>query len=231
MRWEHLVGGLGLLLLAAGNVQGLFFAPPEAMMGDVGRIIYIHVPTAWAALLLFTGTFACAVGALWTGRPTWDAGVEATAELGVILTALMLFQGSMWARPTWGVFWDWDPRLTTSAVLLVLFLGVLVLRRMIDQPDRRLTITAVAAVVAYVDVPVVWFGVKWWRSLHQTQSTAATISEAMRVPMYVSALGMVLLAVGLSVLRGRQLLAGLQRELAAPELPARPEPVRLGEEA
>jgi heme exporter protein C len=231
MRWEHLVGGLGLLLLAAGNVQGLFFAPPEAMMGDVGRIIYIHVPTAWAALLLFTATFACAIGALWTGRPTWDAGVEATAELGVILTALMLFQGSMWARPTWGVFWDWDPRLTTSAVLLVLFLGVLVLRRMIDQPDRRLTITAVAAVVAYVDVPVVWFGVKWWRSLHQTQSTAATISEAMRIPMYVSALGMVLLAVGLAVLRGRQLLAGLQRELAAPELPARPEPVRLGEEA
>ena len=101
LKWEHIVLALGVVLVAVGHTWGLAFAPAEAMMGDVGRILYVHVPTAWVALLIFTGTFVSAIGALWTGRSGWDAGIEATAEVGVVYNALLLVQGSVWARPTW----------------------------------------------------------------------------------------------------------------------------------
>src|SRR5688572_12627911 len=120
--------GIGVLLLLVGSYFGLFVAPPEKFMGDVQRIMYVHVPTAWNALLAMTFAFLCAVAFLFRNDFKWDARLEAGIEVGVLLAFLLCVQGSIWARPTWGVWWDWDPRLTTTAVLLFAFLGILALR-------------------------------------------------------------------------------------------------------
>ena len=150
-------------------------------MGDVQRIIYVHVPTAWNAMLVLTFAFVCGIVSLLRGGWTWDARLEAAVEAGVVLSGLVCMQGSIWARPTWGVWWDWDPRLTTTAVLLFAFGGILALRQFVDDPVKRAVWSAVAVVIAYVDVPLVYFSVRWWNSLHQVQSTPA--DRVARLPL------------------------------------------------
>jgi heme exporter protein C len=227
IRWEHFVLAFGLVLLGAAHAWGLFFAPPEAMMGDVGRILYVHVPTAWVGLVAYTAAFVAAIGALWTGRTGWDAGIEAFAEVGVVYNALLLFQGSVWARPTWGIWWTWDPRLTTSAVMLLLFVAVLVLRRTVDAPEQRLTVSAVATIIAWVDVPVVYFAVKWWRTLHQDFSSPETVSNTMVTPLRMAAFGMLFLGIGIAALRWRAAYVRLADQSDAPELPDAPAQLHL----
>ena len=114
-RFPYSMMALGLALLLWGSYWGLFLAPRETYMGDVQRIMYVHVPTAWNALRVLTFAFVCALGVLARGGWHWDARLDAALEAGVVLAILRCFQGSMWARPTWGVWWDWDPRLTTTA--------------------------------------------------------------------------------------------------------------------
>jgi len=229
MRWEHGLLALGFVLLTVGHYMGLFVAPEEAMMREAGRILYAHVPTAWVALVILTLSFFAAIGAMWTGSYKWDAAVEATAETGTVLTALLLFQGSMWAKPTWGYYWDWDPRLTTSAILLVLFVGVLVIRRVVTDPERRLTVTAIATIIAYVDVPVVYFGVKWWRSLHQDWSNPETVSATMVLPLRIAAFAMLFIGIAVSVMRWRAIYAAVKAEATAPDLPDLPVELALTE--
>ena len=231
MKWEHGLAALGLVLLTVGHYMGLYVAPPEAMMGDVGRILYVHVPTAWVALVLYLIAFVCAIGTLWTSKRSWDATMEASVEVGAVLNVLLLIQGSIWARPTWGVWWTWDPRLTTAAVLLVLFVVVLVLRRTIEQPERRMTASAVATIIAFVDVPIVYFSVKWWRTLHQPFSSPKTVSSEMVTPLRVAAFGMLFLALGYMGMRRRIAAAKLAEEDDAPDLPELPEQLRTGRQA
>lgn len=222
---------VGLLILVIGHYIGLFVAPREAMMGETGRILYVHVPTAWGAMLLFLFAFIAAVGSLWTGRRPWDAATTAFVEVGVVLTFLLLFQGSVWAKPTWGVYWTWDPRLTTSAVLAAAFGVVLLLRRLIDQPARRQMATAVTTIVAAVDVPIVYMSVKWWNSLHQQQSSTNTVDQVMASPLMISSVGIMLLSAGLVIARHRIEMARLAAEERAPDLPDAPELLDLGERA
>lgn len=210
------LGALGVALLAMGSAWGLFFAPRETFMGDVQRIMYIHVPTAWNALLAFTFAFACAVASLWRGGWTWDARLEGALEVGVVLSALLCMQGSIWARPTWGVWWDWDPRLTTTAVMVFAFAGILALRRLVDDPRRRAAWSAVATIIAFVDVPIVYFSVRWWNSLHQMQSTPATVSAAFHWPLRINAFGVLFLMSALIALRARVAGLRLRGELAPP---------------
>src|SRR5438128_4740124 len=151
---------LGVLCLLIGSYLGLFVAPAEHYMGDVQRIMYVHVPTAWNALLAMTFAFACAVAFLFTGDWKWDARLEGAIEVSVLLAFLLCCQGAIWAKPTWGVWWDWDPRLTTTAVLLFAFLGILALRHFVDDPVRRGIWSAVATIIEYVDIPIVYFPVK-----------------------------------------------------------------------
>jgi heme exporter protein C len=229
LSWDRVSLVIGLLLLIVGHYQGLFVAPAEAMMGDVGRILYVHVPTAWACMLVYSACFVFAGLALWSGKGKWDAAMEASAEVGVLYNALLLIQGSLWARPTWGVFWTWDPRLTTSAIVLVLFVGVLVLRRVITDPERRLNLGSIAAVLAYAGVPIVYFSVKWWRTLHQPFSSPATVSDSFITPLRLAAFGMIFLGIGLIGLRWRALRREVERELSAPALPAALPTLQLGE--
>lgn len=228
MKWDFPMLALGVVLLLAGHSMGLFVAPPEAMMGEVGRIFYVHVPTAWVCMLAYVACFIAAVVALWSGSYRWDAAVAATAEVGVLLNGLLLFQGSVWGRPTWGVWWTWDPRLTTSAVMFVLFGGVLLLRRLVDQPERRLTLSAIAAIVAAADLPIVYFSVRWWNSLHQQQSSPNTVDAAMVLPLRLAAFGMLFVVIALIARRWRQGLADLDAEVDVPPLPDLPRQIKLG---
>jgi heme exporter protein C len=212
--------GLGTALLAWGSAWGLFVAPAEAYMGDVQRIMYVHVPTAWNAMLALTFAFGCAVLVLVKGGWEWDARQEAGVEIGVVLSVLLCIQGAIWAKPTWGVYWDWDPRLTTTAVLVFAFSGILALRHFVDDPVKRAVWTAVAVVVAYVDVPIVYFSVKWWNSLHQQQSTPSTVSAAFHWPLRINAFGILFLMSGLIALRARVAALRREDELLPPETAA-----------
>jgi heme exporter protein C len=219
---------LGTLFLAGGSYWGLFVAPAETYMGDVQRIMYVHVPTAWNAMLAFTFAFGCALTFLFQGAWKWDNRLEAAMEVGVVLATLLCFQGALWAKPTWGVYWDWDPRLTTTAVMVFAFAGILALRRFVDDPVRRATWSAVAAIIAYVDVPIVYFSVKWWNSLHQMQSTPETVSKAFHWPLRINAFGVLFLMIGFIALRSRIAAFRLETELAPPLPQEAPQPAVLG---
>ena len=230
-RWPFVVTGLGIALLVWGSVWGLLYAPREVYMGDVQRIMYVHVPTAWNAMLVLTFAFACAVLSLLRGGWGWDARLEAAVEGGVVLSALLCTQGSIWARPTWGVWWDWDPRLTTTAVLLFAFAGILALRGFVEDPVKRAVWTAVAVVIAYVDVPLVYFSVRWWNSLHQVQSSPATVSKAFILPLRINAFGILFLMSGLIALRARLAALRGEDEVAPPLTVAVPHGASLAEGA
>ena len=219
VRWETYLGAVGFLMLLGAHYVGLFVAPPEAMMGDVGRILYAHVPTAWIGLLTYLVAFIAAIGAMLTGKATWDAMVEASVEVGLLLNALLLIQGSLWGKETWGVYWTWDPRLTTCAIMVVAFGVVLALRKQIDEPARRLTISSVATIVAFVNVPIVYMSVKWWRTLHQNFSSPETVDSAMVTPLRVAAFAMLFLSTAFVVRRWRLAVAQLNLEFDAPDLP------------
>jgi heme exporter protein C len=154
-------------------------------------------------MVCFTAAFGFAIVSLWSGRRVWDDRLVGAVEVGVVLNALLLVQGSIWGRAAWGVWWDWDVRLTTSLVMLLLFAGVLALRRLADDDGRRARWSAVAAVIAYVDVPLVYFCVRWWRSLHQIQSSPETVDAAMVLPLRINAVGLLLLAMWMISRRAR----------------------------
>lgn len=163
------LGWATLAALVVLALFGLWGAPPDSVQSDAQRLMYLHVPAAWVAYLAFGVTATCSALWLWprTRSPVWDRIAGASAELGVLFTALTLLLGSLWGRPVWGVWWAWDARLVTTAVLLFLYLGYLALRRVPAAPDARAKRCAIAALVAFVDVPIVHFSVTWWRTLHQ----------------------------------------------------------------
>ncbi len=227
MRKDWALVATGFVLLAIGHGLGLFFVPPEAMMGETGRIFYVHVPTAWNCLVMFLIAFVCAVMVLWSGHPKWDARTTGYVEVGTLYNVMLLFQGSIWARPTWGVYWTWDPRLTTAAVMAVTFAGVMVLRKLIEDPERRATAHAVATVVAFVNVPVVYMSVKWWRTLHQDMSSPSTVDSVMHWPLRTAAIGMLLLGVGFAMVRAELERRRIAIEDEAPELPPVPNPLEV----
>lgn len=207
---------LGFVLLVCGSAWGLFWAPAEQYMGDVQRIMYVHVPTAMHAMLAPTLGFICAVFSLGTSRWQWDARLEATIEVSLALGILTCMQGSLWARPTWGVWWDWDPRLTTMAVLVFALAGLVALRGFVDDPVKRAVWTAVAMIIVSADVPLTYMSVRWWNSLHQAQSSPATVSSQFVYPLRVNMFGVMFLMIGLLGLRTRVAALRLRAELAPP---------------
>lgn len=202
-KWQTGSFLLGGLLLIVGCVLGLTWAPPEKHMGDVSRILFVHVPAAWNTLLFCTFALGFAVMSLWTGKQKWDARMVATIEVSCVLSVILLLTGSIFGRPTWGVWWDWDVRLTSTLVGLVLYAGVLALRSFLPDPERRASWSAVATIVAWVDIPIIYFCVRWFRSLHQVQSSPDTVSPGMVLPLRINAFGILFFAIGLVALRIR----------------------------
>ena len=171
-RRTAVLGGVALLGLAATIVLG-FGLPPTEEQEDYARLIAVHPPLAWTAYLAAGVTALASATWLWRRDRRFDRIAAASGEIAVLFTALMLATGSIWGRPTWGVWWVWDARLTLSALMLALLLGYQALRRVTVDPERRATVSAVAALAAVVVVPLNHFAVTWWRTLHQDRSLAA----------------------------------------------------------
>lgn len=223
LSWEHAFGAVGLAMLTDGCYIGLFDSPAERMMGDAARILYVHVPAAWLTLVTFTIAFVAALGFLFTSRAGWDWLVEATCEVGVLLNVLLCTLGAIFAKPTWGTYWTWDPRLTASAVMGLTFVGVLLLRSVVRDPDRRASWTAVTTILAYVNIPVTYMSVRWWRSMHQMQSSPDTMSPEMVSILRLNAFAFLFLVIWMIARRWRLAQAFAQAELPEPLPPRAPE--------
>jgi heme exporter protein C len=180
-----LANGLGIVALLAvlvGLYLAFVYAPTDALQGDVQRIMYIHVPTAWVAFLAFFVVFVASIVYLWKRLPEADRLAHASAEIGVLFTALTLIDGSIWGKPTWGTWWTWDARLTTTALLFVIYVGYLMLRSFVEEPERRARLAALVGIVGFIDVPIIYMSVLWFRTLHQPPSIqrgGASMPDAM----------------------------------------------------
>jgi heme exporter protein C len=164
------LGWLSAVALASGAVLGLLVAPRELTQGNVQRIMYVHVPSVWVAYLAFGVVFVASIAYLWKRAAGADRLAHASAEVGVVFTGVTIASGAIWGKPTWGTWWTWDARLTSVAILFVMYVGYLLVRAMIDDPERGARYAAVLGIVAALDVPLVHFSVYWWRTLHQPPS-------------------------------------------------------------
>ncbi len=193
----RVLGWLAGLSLLAGLVMGFGVAPREITQGNVQRIMYLHVPTAWVAYLAFGTVFVASIGYLWTRSAVADRIAHAAAETGVMFTGVTIAAGSIWGKPTWGTWWTWDARLTSVAILFVMYLGYLLLRGVIEERERAARYSAVLGIVAALDIPLVHFSVYWWRTLHQPPSLMkagpATMPPAIVAALLVNVVAFTLL--------------------------------------
>ena len=186
-RGETVLGILSVIGLVATLIMGLVVAPPDENQGDVQRLMYVHVPAAWLAYLSFGVVFVCSIAYLVTKRIRFDRVAHASAEIGVLFTSLTVVLGALWGKPVWGAYWTWDPRLTTTAIMLLMYVGYLAVRKLPDNPARRARWAAVVGIVAFADVPIVQLSVEWWRSLHQGP-TIRLLGESTIAPIMLAAL-------------------------------------------
>lgn len=163
-------GGLALAAACFSLYWSLAVAPPDAYQGEVQRIMYLHLPSILIAYLSYFLVFIGSGLYLWKREKRDDNLAHAAAELGVLFTALTILEGSIWGRPTWGVWWTWDARLTLTAVLLLIYSGYLMLRVLIEDENRAATAAAVLGVIGFLDIPLIHMSVYWWRTLHQPPS-------------------------------------------------------------
>jgi heme exporter protein C len=183
--------GLALVLTVVGLYLGFFVAPTDFQQGESYRIIFIHVPSAWMAMFLYVVmAFWAGVGLVFNTRLS-SLMANAMAPTGALMAFIALWTGALWGRPTWGAYWVWDARLTSTLILLFLYLGYIALQAAIDDPRRADKASAVLALVGVVNVPIIYFSVKWWNTLHQGASVkpggssmAATMLGAMLVMVF-----------------------------------------------
>ena len=198
-----------LLALAAAQAFGVLTSPPDRDMGHLQKIMYVHVPAAWSAFIAFAVVFVGSVLFLWKREERWDVLAAAAAEVAAVLTALTIALGSIWGRPTWGVWWTWDPRLTSTAILLVMIVGYLALRSFVEEPERRARWSAAVGILGALNVPIVYMSVRWWRTLHQFQSSPSTVDAEYAWGLRVNAIAF--LAVMIWLVRARYRTAMLER--------------------
>ncbi len=180
------------LLLAAGLYGGLVLAPPDYQQGDGYRIIYVHAPSAWLSLMIYTTmAVAAGIGLIWRMKVA-HAVAASCAGVGAWFTAVSLATGMLWGKPMWGTYWVWDPRLTAQLILLFLYLGYMGLRQAFDDPQRADRASAVLAVVGVVNVPIIRYSVEWWNSIHQTPSVMKMERPSMPLDMLLPLLIMLL---------------------------------------
>ncbi len=209
---SRLLGAATLVLVLAGTAAGLFLVPADALQGEVQRLMYVHVPAAWLAMLSFFVVFVMSVLYLVQRNSKWDLLAVSSAEVGVVFTALAIFLGSLWGKPTWGVWWTWDPRLTTTAIMLMIYVGYLVVRSFAEDPEKRARWAAIIGIVGFVDVPIVYLSVLWWRTLHQPPSSPRSMAGEFVYVLLFNVAAFTLLYVYLMVRRYRLAVAERQLE-------------------
>ena len=169
-QFRGIISKIITVLAGLGMIVSLYmvflFAPTERTMGHVQRIFYFHVASAWVGMAAFFVVFVASIAYLRSQKRAWDRLALSSAEIGVVFLTMALITGSLWAKPTWNTWWTWDPRLTTAAVLWTIYVVYLILRGAIEEPIQRGRLAAIFGIIGFIDVPIVFMAVRWWRTIH-----------------------------------------------------------------
>jgi heme exporter protein C len=229
-RFVTLAGGvlpalwaLAAAALLVGTYWAIKVAPADYQQGETVRIMFVHVPAAWMALLVYTVMALASVTAIVFRHPLADVAAKAAAPIGATFCFLALATGSLWGKPMWGAWWVWDARLTSMFVLLLLYLGYIAIWQAIDDPHRAAMIARIVAIVGFINVPIVKFSVDWWNSLHQPASVfrmdGPAIDPSMLWPLIVMAAGYLFLFAALHLVAIRSEIASRKlRQLRIAEI-------------
>ena len=216
--WVTFFGWSAAILLLWGTIWGLAYAPADYQQGNSFRIMYVHVPAAMLAQSLYIGMgVAGFIGLVWRMKLT-DVAISACLPLGMVITALALFSGSVWGRPTWGSWWEWDGRTVSTLVLFFLYVGIYALREAIAEAELRARASALIAMVGTINIPIIKYSVEWWNTLHQSASFGLTQKPAMPSEMWLPLLVMVL---GFYCFAGFIVLLRMRSEILQREMNAR----------
>jgi len=184
-RIDTVLGVLLLVTMIVALYMAFLEAPREKTMGDLQRIFYFHVPAGMTGLTAFAVNFVASVMFLIKKDRWWDNLALAAGEIGVMFISIVLVTGPIWAKPVWFVWWTWSPRLTSSLILWMLYVAYLLVRNYVPDPDRRAMMSAVFGIVAFVDAPIVWFSIRWWRDIHPSPMLeTGGLSPAMRPALW-----------------------------------------------
>ncbi|MGH7636636.1 MAG: cytochrome c biogenesis protein CcsA [Gemmatimonadaceae bacterium] len=197
--------------VATAQLYAIQSSPADADMGHLQKIMYVHVPAAWMTFIAFFVVLVYSVLYLWRGRENDDLLAASAAEVGAVFNGLTLALGMIWGRPTWGVWWAWDARLTSTLVLFLIFIGYLALRAFVDDAGQRARWSAAVGVIGAINVPIVYMSVTWWRTLHQPPSSPSTFDPAYTMGLRINAIAMLLVTI--YFIRERYQLARLDRSI------------------
>jgi heme exporter protein C len=204
------LGWMGVALIVTGLAGGLFITPPDYLQGESVRIMYVHVPTAWLGMAGWVGLAAASLMQLVWRHPLAGVAARAIAAPGALFTAICLATGSIWGRPTWGTWWEWDGRLTSMLILLFLYIAYIALAEASAEKGEGSRVAAIFGLVGAVNIPVIHYSVLWWRTLHQGQSITlrgSTIDGSILWPLPIAMLGFTLLFAAIVLMRMRAMLA------------------------
>lgn len=206
---SRVFGLVAFAAVIAAQAYSIMSSPADRDMGHLQKIMYVHVPAAWMAFLAFFVVFIYSVRYLWKQNELHDLIAASAAEVGAVFTGLTLMLGMIWGRPAWGVWWVWDARLTSTLVLFLIFVGYLALRAFVDDSVQRAKWSAAVGAIGAINVPIVYMSVKWWRTLHQPQSTPGTLDPAYTMGLRLNAIAMLLVLI--YFIRKRYEIARLER--------------------
>lgn len=179
----RILGWLTLVVVGVALFCAFVYAPTERVMGVAQRVFYVHVPSAWTAFLAFFVVAGASALYLWRGERRWDILALSSAELGVVLTTLALVTGSLWGKVAWGTWWTWEARLTSTLVLWLIYVAYLMLRAYTEEGPRQARFAAVLGIVGVVDIPIIFFSVGWWRTLHPQHTVLQPSGPALEPEM------------------------------------------------
>ena len=202
-------GFAAIATVIATQAYAVLTSPPDRDMGDLQKIMYVHVPAAWMTFIAFFVVFVFSIRYLWKGRENDDLLAAAAAEVGAVFNGTTLMLGMLWGRPTWGVWWEWDARLTSTLVLFMIFVGYLALRAFVEDPTQRAKWCAAIGTIGALNVPIVYMSVKWWRTLHQPFSSPSTIDPAYTLGLRINAFAFLFMLI--FFIRKRYEIARLER--------------------
>ena len=211
------VWAITIVLFAVGLYGSLVSAPADYQQGETVRIMFVHVPAAWLALMIYSVMALASAVAIVFRHPLADAAAKVAAPIGAVFCFLALATGSLWGKPMWGAWWVWDARLTSMFVLFLLYIGYIAIWQAIDEPHRAAMVARVVALVGAINIPIIKFSVNWWNSLHQPASVfrmgGPTISPSMLWPLLVMAVAYTFLFLALH-------LTAIRAEIAARKIRA-----------
>src|SRR5277367_5912000 len=214
--WKRaLFAAIVVSLMGAAAYASFFIAPTERTMGTLQRIFYFHAAAAWAGMTAFSVCFVANLLYVWRRTPRWDSLGVSSAEVGLAFITTVLITGPIWAKPAWGIYWTWDARLTSTFVLWLLYVSYLLLRTLIEEPDRRALLSALFGIFSFLDVPLVFGAIRWWRTQHPAPvimgDANAGLDPTMKATFFFSVLPM--LALMVLLLQARYRLEAMRSDL------------------